>query len=112
MTGPGSPFQEVNGLDSHVPPTRELVVGEKQHGRAIFERSTYKCYPAEYNSQALISAFIAVRDQVKGNGSSTSLSRPGTEPGTRSAAGRTTTRPSGTPGPGRQQTTACPTSWP
>jgi 2-methylcitrate dehydratase len=65
MAGPHWPFEEINGLNKHIPPLKELVVGEPQHGRAIFERSNYKFYPAEYNSQALITAFLAVRDQVK-----------------------------------------------
>jgi 2-methylcitrate dehydratase len=65
MTGPGAPFEEVNGFDSHVPRIRELVVGEPQDGRAIFERSNYKFYPAEYNSQALITGFLGVRDRVR-----------------------------------------------
>jgi 2-methylcitrate dehydratase len=64
MTGPGAPFEEVNGFDAHVPPLKELVVGELENGRAIFERSNYKFYPAEYNSQALITGFLAVRDKV------------------------------------------------
>lgn len=64
MTGPGAPFEEVNGFDAHVPPLNKLVVGELENGRAIFERSNYKFYPAEYNSQALITGFLAVRDKV------------------------------------------------
>jgi 2-methylcitrate dehydratase len=65
MEGPARPFEEINGLNRHIPPMKELVVGQPQHGRAIFERSNYKFYPAEYNSKALITAFLGVRDQVK-----------------------------------------------
>ena len=65
MEGPARPFEEINGLNRHIPPLHELTVGQPQHGRAIFERSNYKFYPAEYNSQALITAFLGIRDQVK-----------------------------------------------
>lgn len=64
MTGPARPFDGVRGLWHRAAPPFELIdIGKPREGQSAVERSHIKLFPADYETQAPISAMIELSRQ-------------------------------------------------
>jgi 2-methylcitrate dehydratase len=65
MTGPEATFEGPSGLNQKVQPLKPLDIGNDKARLASVERSSFKLYPAENASQAMIAAFVTVREELR-----------------------------------------------
>lgn len=63
LTGPAAPFEDKDGLHRHIAPTRDLIFGAARNGQCAVERTMFKYYPSQINTQGLIEPLAGVRDR-------------------------------------------------
>lgn len=63
MTGPSRPFEGFDGIWNISGPFDLSALGQKVDGKSAIERTAYKFFPAEFNSQGPITLLLKLRQQ-------------------------------------------------